>query len=117
MEMARSMLKEKVYNIIFMLNKCPTKAIQEKTHIEARSGQKLPAKHIRVFGSTSYVHVSKQKSGQKLPAKHIRVFGSTSYVHVSNQKRNELEYKTVYGNNLQTKKLTIKDVDIDENAF
>lgn len=42
MEMARSMLKEKgVPNLaMYILNRCPTKSIQNKTPLEAWSGQK-----------------------------------------------------------------------------
>jgi len=55
MEMARSMLKEKgmpntfwaeaVYTAVYILNRCPTKAVQDKTPIEAWSGRKPSAKH------------------------------------------------------------------------
>jgi len=48
--MARSMLKEKsmpntfwaeaVYTTIYILNRCPTKAVQDKTPIQAWSGRK-----------------------------------------------------------------------------
>lgn len=60
MEMARSMLYEKglpktfwaeaVYTAVYLLNRCPTKAVQNKTPIEAWSGQKPSARHRRVFG-------------------------------------------------------------------
>ena len=50
MEMARSMLKEKgmpntfwaeaVYTVVYILNRCPTKAVKDKTPIEAWSGRK-----------------------------------------------------------------------------
>ena len=56
MEMARSMLKEKglpnkfwtgaVYTVVNILNKCPTKVVQDKTPIEAWSGQKPLAKDL-----------------------------------------------------------------------
>ncbi|KAL0326674.1 UNVERIFIED_CONTAM: Retrovirus-related Pol polyprotein from transposon TNT 1-94 [Sesamum angustifolium] len=59
MEMARSMLQEKylpkafwaeaVYTAVYLLNRCPTKAVQNMTPIEAWSGKKPSAKHLRVF--------------------------------------------------------------------
>ncbi|TXG63370.1 hypothetical protein EZV62_010364 [Acer yangbiense] len=71
MEMARAMLKEKglpntfwaeaVYTAVYLLNKCPTKAVQNKTPVEAWSGRKPFAKHLRVFGSICYVHIPKEK--------------------------------------------------------
>jgi len=64
MEMARSMLKgkgmpntfwaEAVYTTVYILNRCPTKEVQDKTPIEAWSGRKPSAKHLRVFGSICY---------------------------------------------------------------
>nr|KYP47196.1 Copia protein [Cajanus cajan] len=71
MEMARSMLKEKglpntfwaeaVYTVVYLLNRCPTKAVRDKTPIEAWSGKKPSAKHLRVFGSICYIHVPDEK--------------------------------------------------------
>ena len=61
MEMARSMLKEKglpntfwaevVYTAIYILNRCLTKSVKDKTPIEAWNEKKPSAKHLRVFGS------------------------------------------------------------------
>ncbi|KAK4404748.1 Retrovirus-related Pol polyprotein from transposon TNT 1-94 [Sesamum angolense] len=71
MEMARSMLQEKhlpkafwaeaVYTAVYLLNRCPTKAVQNMTPIEAWSGKKPSAKHLRVFGSICYVHIPTEK--------------------------------------------------------
>ncbi|RDX73148.1 hypothetical protein CR513_47280, partial [Mucuna pruriens] len=57
MEMARSMLKEKglpntfwakvVYTVVYILNICSTKAVQDKTLIEAWTRQNPSAKHLR----------------------------------------------------------------------
>ncbi|KAL0447725.1 UNVERIFIED_CONTAM: Copia protein [Sesamum latifolium] len=65
MEMARSMLQEKhllkafcaeaVYTAVYLLNKVPTKAVQNMTPTEAWSGMKPLAKHLRVFGNICYV--------------------------------------------------------------
>ncbi|KAK4387560.1 hypothetical protein Sango_2362600 [Sesamum angolense] len=70
MEMARSMLQEKHLPKAFwqkqstlqsILNRCPTKAVQNMTPIEAWSGKKPSAKHLRVFGSICYVHIPTEK--------------------------------------------------------
>ena len=111
MEMARSMLKEKdmlntfwaeaVYTALYILNRCPTKVVQDKTPIEAWSGRKPSAKHLRVFRSICYIHRHKLEDntiqgiflGYNTQSKGYRVY------------------------NLQTKKLVIiRDVEIDENA-
>jgi len=116
MEMARSMLKEKgmpntfwaeaVYTAVYILNRCPTKAVKDKTPIEAWSGRKPSAKHLRVFGSICYIHVPDQRR-HKLEDKTIRGI----FLGYSTQSKGYRVY------NLQTKKLVIsRDVEIDENA-
>ncbi|KAL0387812.1 UNVERIFIED_CONTAM: Retrovirus-related Pol polyprotein from transposon TNT 1-94 [Sesamum radiatum] len=72
MEMARSMLQEKhlpkafwaeaVYTAVYLLNRCPTKAVQNMTPIEAWSGKKPSAKHLRVFG-VSAMYIFQQRKG------------------------------------------------------
>jgi len=116
MEMARSMLKEKgipntfwaevVYTAVYLLNRCPTKAVQDKNPIEAWSGKKPSAKHLRVFGSICYIHVPDQKR-HKLEDKTIRGI----FLGYSTQSKGYRVY------NLQTKKLTISiDIEVDESA-
>ncbi|KAL0356269.1 UNVERIFIED_CONTAM: Retrovirus-related Pol polyprotein from transposon RE1 [Sesamum radiatum] len=71
-------------------------------------------------------------SGRKPSAKHLRVFGSICYVHIPTEKRHKLEEKTEKGiflgystqskgyriYNLKTKKLIIsRDVEFDEDAM
>ncbi|RZB68411.1 Retrovirus-related Pol polyprotein from transposon TNT 1-94 [Glycine soja] len=116
MEMARSMLKEKglpntfwaeaVYTVVYILNRCPTKSVKDKTPIEAWNGKKPSAKHLRVFGSICYIHIPDVKR-HKLEDKTIRgIF--LGYSNISKGYR-------VY--NLQTKKLVIsRDVEVDEYA-
>uniref|UniRef100_A0A151UDA6 Retrovirus-related Pol polyprotein from transposon TNT 1-94 n=1 Tax=Cajanus cajan TaxID=3821 RepID=A0A151UDA6_CAJCA len=116
MEMARSMLKEKglpntfwgeaVYTAVYILNRCPTKVVQDKTPIEAWSGIKPSAKHLRVFGSICYIHVPEEKR-HKLEDKTVRGI----FLGYSTQSKGYRVY------NLQTKKLIIsRDVEVDENA-
>ena len=67
MEMARSMLKEKhfpndywaevVACATYILNRCPTKSIQNIVVEEASSGRKQNVTHMRVFGCMTYAHV------------------------------------------------------------
>jgi len=116
MEMARSMLKEKgmpkifwaeaVYIVVYILNRCPTKAVKDKTPIEAWSVRKPSAKHLRVFGSICYIHVPDQRR-HKLEDKTIRGI----FLGYSTQSKGYRVY------NLQTKELVIsRDVETDENA-
>ncbi|CAL8167156.1 unnamed protein product [Prunus armeniaca] len=74
-EMAKCMMFEKkmplefwakaVNTIVYVLNWCPTKALDKKTPFEAYSGRKPGIKHLRVFGSLCYAHVPNQQR-QKL---------------------------------------------------
>ena len=116
MEMARTMLKEKgltrsfwakaVYTAVYLLNRLPTKAVQNKTPVEAWSGQKPSAKHLRVFGCVCYAHIPDQKRS-KLDDKSEKGI----FLGYSTQSKGFRVY------NLRTKKLMIScDVEFDENA-
>eukprot|EP00253_Pinus_taeda_P020910 PITA_20910 len=70
LDMVRSMLKAKhlpheywaeaVTCAVYILNRCPTKAVMSKIPEEAWSGQKQTVTHMRVFGCVAYAHVSDQ---------------------------------------------------------
>ncbi|KAK4398323.1 Retrovirus-related Pol polyprotein from transposon TNT 1-94 [Sesamum angolense] len=116
MEMARSMLQEKhlpkafwaeaVYTAVYLLNRCPTKAVQNMTPIEAWSGKKPSAKHLRVFGSICYVHIPTEKR-HKLEEKDREGI----FLGYNTQSKGYRIY------NLKTKKLIIsRDVEFDEDA-
>ncbi|CAA3018802.1 Retrovirus-related Pol poly from transposon TNT 1-94, partial [Olea europaea subsp. europaea] len=65
MLMEKSLLKtfwaEAVSTVVYLLNRCPTKAVQDKTPVEAWSGRKPSAKHLRVFGCICYTHIPQEK--------------------------------------------------------
>ncbi|CAL8152241.1 unnamed protein product [Prunus armeniaca] len=66
-EMAKSMLHDKgmpyflwaetVHTAVYLLNRCPTKALHNITPFESYSGRKPGIAHLKVFGSLCYVHV------------------------------------------------------------
>ncbi|XP_070662267.1 uncharacterized protein [Malus domestica] len=66
-EMDKSMMHEKnipysfwgeaVNTVVYLMNRCPTKAIDKKTPFEVFSGRKPYVKHLRVFGSVCYAHI------------------------------------------------------------
>eukprot|EP00253_Pinus_taeda_P024602 PITA_24602 len=70
MDMARSMLKanhlpndywaEAVYCAVYILNRCPTKAVMNEVLEEAWSGRKQGVTHMRVFGCVAYAHIPDQ---------------------------------------------------------
>ncbi|RDY06296.1 hypothetical protein CR513_09745, partial [Mucuna pruriens] len=82
---------ETVYTVVYILSRCPTKAIQDNTPIKACSGQKSSSKHLRVFGSIRYIH------RHKLEDKIVRGI----FLGYSTQSKGYQVY------NLQTKKLSI----------
>ncbi|CAL2249603.1 unnamed protein product [Prunus armeniaca] len=116
MEMARSMIFEKglpnkfwaeaVYTAVYLLNRSPTKALQNKTPIEAWSNIKPSAKPLKVFGCICYVHIPKEKR-HKLEEK----FEVGIFLGYSTQSKGYRVY------NPKTKKFMItRDVEFDELA-
>ncbi|BBH00217.1 multidrug resistance-associated protein 9 [Prunus dulcis] len=77
-EMAKAMLQEKdlpyylwaeaVHTAVYILNRCPTKALKHKTPFEAYSTRKPGVAHFKVFGSVCFVH-KPAEGRQKLDAK------------------------------------------------
>lgn len=71
LNMVRSMLKSKkmpkefwaeaVDCAVYLLNRCPSKSLDNKTPQEAWNGMKPTVSHLRVFGSIAYVHVPSQR--------------------------------------------------------
>jgi transposase InsO family protein len=69
MEMAKSMLFEKglpkafwpeaVNTAVYLMNRCPTKAIWKKTPFEAWSGRTPSVNHLKVFGCVCYAQIPK----------------------------------------------------------
>lgn len=69
-DMARSILHEKgmphhlwgdaVNTAVYLLNRCPTKAMEKLTPFEAYNGRKPSVKHLKVFRSVYYVHIPTQ---------------------------------------------------------
>lgn len=51
---------EATSTIIYILNRCPTKKIVEKTPHEAWTGLKSNVSHLRVFGSMCFRNVPEQ---------------------------------------------------------
>ena len=81
MEMARCMVKnqflphafwlEAVMCATYVLNRCPTKALQSITPYEAWHGRKPSVAHLRVFGYLAYALVPVQHS-KKLDDKAVK---------------------------------------------
>ena len=67
-EMAKAMLHgnglpyylwpEAVHTAIYLINRCPTRALGDKTPFEAYSGRKPGLAHLKIFGCVCYVHIS-----------------------------------------------------------
>lgn len=75
MEMVKSMVHERglpksfwveaVYAAVYLINRCPTKAVWNQTPIEAWSGRKPSMRHLKIFGCVCYAQIPKEKR-QKL---------------------------------------------------
>nr|KYP72805.1 Retrovirus-related Pol polyprotein from transposon TNT 1-94 [Cajanus cajan] len=117
MEMARCLIAEKklpkcfwaeaVYTAVYLLNRLPTRAVQEKTPIEAWNGVKPTAKHLKIFGSICYTHVAVAKRSKLDDKAEMEIFLG----YAANSKG----YR-VY--NMRSKQIVIsRDIQIDENAY
>ncbi|KAM1251313.1 hypothetical protein ACFX2G_034427 [Malus domestica] len=62
---------EAINTAVYILNRCPTKALNKKTLFEAYSGRKPGMKHLIVFGSLCYAQVPSQMR-QKLDATSVK---------------------------------------------
>lgn len=56
---------------VYLLNRCPTFSVKDKTPEEAWSGEKPSVEHLRVFGCIGHVHIPDQKR-RKLDNKSLR---------------------------------------------
>jgi transposase InsO family protein len=117
MEMAKSMLFEKgmpkefwpeaVNTAVYLLNRCPTKAVWNMTPFEAWSGRKPSVNHLKIFGCVCYAQVPKVRR-TKLEESSERCI----FIGYSSMSKGYRLY------NLKTKKVIIsRDVVFDENAF
>ncbi|KAL8117736.1 hypothetical protein AgCh_015569 [Apium graveolens] len=69
--MAKSMLKEKgfpnsfwaeaIHTAVYLINRCPTKAVKEMTPLEAWCRKKPSVSQLKIFGCICYAHIPKEK--------------------------------------------------------
>ncbi|KAH9292781.1 hypothetical protein KI387_042034, partial [Taxus chinensis] len=52
---------EAVQTAVYLLNRAPTKILQNRTPEEVWTGRKPSIHHLRVFGCTAYMHVPDEK--------------------------------------------------------
>ena len=57
----KSLWAETVHIIVHILNMCPTKALKDKTPVEAWSGIKPSVSHFKIFGCNCYAHGPAEK--------------------------------------------------------
>ena len=55
---------EALSTAVYLRNRSPTKAVEEKIPYEAWTGKKPTVSHLRVFGCDAYVHVPKDERGK-----------------------------------------------------
>jgi transposase InsO family protein len=63
-KLRRFLWAEAVNTSVYLLNRLPTKFVQSRTPLEAWSGVRPTAKHLKVFGSLCYFHVPSAKRGK-----------------------------------------------------
>ena len=116
-EMSRSMMNEKglpkkfwaeaTNTAVYILNRCPTKAVQNMTPLEAWSCEKPSVSHFKIFGCVCYAHIPAEKR-TKLDDK------STKCIFIGYSLETKLAYRLY---NVKTNKLIVsRDVLFDEKA-
>ncbi|CAL2229032.1 unnamed protein product [Prunus armeniaca] len=63
-----------MHTLVYILNRCPTKALKNITPFEAYSGRKLGIAHQKVFGSLCYFHVPVERRHKLEPKSFKGVF-------------------------------------------
>ncbi|RDY12321.1 hypothetical protein CR513_02911, partial [Mucuna pruriens] len=59
-QITREFLAEAVATVVYILNRCPTKSVCDKTFKEAWHGRRPSIRHLRVFGCIAYAYVLDQ---------------------------------------------------------
>ena len=62
---------EAMTSAVYLINRCPTKAICDRIPMEAWSGRRWIVEHLRVFGCIAYAHVPKEQR-QKFDDKDVK---------------------------------------------
>ena len=58
--LSKNFWAETITCVVFLLNRCPTKAIFGRTHEEAWSGHKPKVSLLQIFRCIAYSHISKE---------------------------------------------------------
>lgn len=83
--------EEAVNTTMYILDHFPTKAIQDCTPYDAWFGKKPSIYHLRIFGSTQYVHIPKNNR-KKLDEKSIKYV----FVGYSNESKSYRCYDLIF---------------------
>jgi transposase InsO family protein len=63
-----SLWAEAASTAVYIQNRCPHKALEEKTPEEVFTGKKPSVDHLRIFGSPVYIHIPKEKRTKLEPS-------------------------------------------------
>jgi hypothetical protein len=63
-----SLWAEAASTAVYIQNRCPHKALEEKTPEEVFTGCKPSIDHLRIFGSPVYIHIPKEKRTKLKPS-------------------------------------------------
>jgi hypothetical protein len=64
-----SLWAEVASTVVYIQNRCPHKALEEKTPKEVFTDKKPSIDHLRIFGSPVYIHIPKEKRTKLEPSK------------------------------------------------
>jgi hypothetical protein len=63
-----SLWVESANTTVYIQNRCPHKALEEKTPEEVCVGKKPSVDHLRIFSSHVYIHIPKEKRTKLEPS-------------------------------------------------
>ena len=68
--------------VVYVKNRCPHRVLGMSTPEEAFTGKKLDISHLKIFGSSSYIHVTKDARKKLEPTVEVGIFlGYTEAPH------------------------------------
>ncbi|GJY95415.1 retrovirus-related pol polyprotein from transposon TNT 1-94 [Tanacetum coccineum] len=125
LNMVRSMLKSKkmpkefwaeaVDCAVYLLNRCPSKSLVNKTPQEAWNGIKPTVSHLRIFGSIAYVHVPSQRRSKIDDRSKKHVFVGYDKQSKDYKLYNPVTRKVVVSRDMEFKEEGSWDWSIEEN--
>ncbi|GKD22590.1 retrovirus-related pol polyprotein from transposon TNT 1-94, partial [Tanacetum coccineum] len=115
MKMPKEFWAEAVDCAVYLLNRCPSKNLDNQTPQEAWNGMKPTVSHLRIFGSIEYVHVPSQRRSKIDDRSKKHVFVGYDKQSKDYKLYNPVTRKVVVSRDMEFKEEGSWDWSIEEN--